>query len=138
MLGLIIIFVVGGLIIVTSFALPITVWRIQQRQNSFGSLEWIVNDTLQLQRLAHEAVGAGIWQDTDGDFPTTAQCELLAELDVTNPTHLKLHCTRHDNTVNDDVRKAIVDEGCREPLIFPTKVQECYAMAWQQLPSPDT
>jgi hypothetical protein len=125
-LGLIIIFVVGGLIIVTSFALPIIVRRIQKRQNSYSTLEWIVNDTLQLQRLAHEAVGSGIWQDTDGNFPTTAQCELLAELDVTNPTHPKLHCTRHDNTVNDDVMKAVVDEGCREPLIliFPTKVQE--------------
>jgi hypothetical protein len=130
-LGLGIIFVVGGLIIVTSFALPIIVRRIQQRQNSYSSLEWMVNDTLQLQRLAHEAIGAGIWQDTDGDFPTTAQCELLAELDVTNPTHPKLHCTHHDNTVNDDVRKTVVDEGCLEPLIFPTKVEERYAMAWQ-------
>ena len=116
-LGLIVIFVVGGLIIVTSFALPIIVRRIRQRQNSYNSLEWIVNDTLQLQRLAHEAVGAGIWQDTDGDIPTTAQCELLAELDVTNPTHPKLHCTHHGNTVNDDARKVVVDEGCREPSI---------------------
>jgi hypothetical protein len=128
-LGLSIIFVVGGLIIVTSLALPIIVQWIQRRQNSYSSLEWIANDTLQLQRLAHEAVGAGTWQDTDGDFPTTAQCELLAELDVTNPTHPKLHCPRHDNTVNDGVRKAVVDEGCLEPLIFPTKVHECYAMA---------
>jgi hypothetical protein len=126
MLGLIIIFVVGGLIIITSFALPIIVRRIQRQQSSYSSLEWIVNDTLQLQRLAHEAVGAGIWQDTDGDFPKTAQCELLAELDVTNPTHPKLHCTRHENMVNDDVRKAVVDEGCQEPLIliFPNKTQE--------------
>jgi hypothetical protein len=125
-LGLIIIFVVGGLIIITSFALPIIVRRIQQRQNLHSSLEWIVNDTLQLQRLAHEAVGAGIWQGTDGDFPTTAQCELLAELDVTNPTYPKLHCTRHDNTVNDDVREAVVDEGCQEPLILicPNKAQQ--------------
>ena len=110
-LGLVIIFVVGGLIIVTSFALPIIVRRIQQRQIPYSTLEWIVNDTLQLQRLAHEAVGSGIWQDTDGNLPTTAQCELLAELDVTNPTHPKLHCTRHDNTVNDDMNKAVVHEG---------------------------
>ena len=123
--GLIIIFVVGWLIIVTSFALPIITRRIQQRRNSsYSSLEWISNDTLQLQRLAHEAVGAGTWQDVDGDFPTTAQCELLAELDVTNPMHPRLHYTCHDNTPNDDVRK--VNEGCQEPLIltFPTKVQE--------------
>ncbi|KAN0073231.1 hypothetical protein V8E54_008451 [Elaphomyces granulatus] len=126
LLGLIVIFVVGGLIIVTSFALPIVVRRIQQRQNSHSSLEWIVNDTLQLQRLAHEAVGAGIWQGTDGNFPTTAQCELLAELDVTNPTYPKLHCTHHDNMVNDNVMKAVVDEGCQEPLIliFPNKAQQ--------------
>jgi hypothetical protein len=124
-LGLIIILVVGGLIVLTSFVLPIIARRIQRRQNSASSLEWIVNETLQLQRLAHEAVGAGIWQGTDGAFPTTAQCELLAELDVTNPTYPKLHCTRHDNTANDDVRKAVVDEGCREPLIliFPNKAQ---------------
>jgi hypothetical protein len=84
-LGLVIIFVVGGLIMVTFFALPIIVRRIQQRKNPYSILEWIVNDTLQLQRLAHEAVGAGIWQNADRNFPTTAQCELLAE-----PTHPKL------------------------------------------------
>jgi hypothetical protein len=118
-LGLILIFVIGGPIIVTSFTLPIIVRQIQKWQNSYSTLEWIVNDTLQLQRLAHEAVGSGIWQDTDGDFPTTAQCELLAELDVTNPTHPKF-------SVNDDVMKTVIHEGCREPLIsiFPAKVQE--------------
>jgi hypothetical protein len=92
-LGLVIIFVVGGLIIVTSFALPIVVRRIKQRQNPYSTLEWIVNDTLQLQRLAHEAVRSGTWKDTDGNFPTTAQCELLAGLNVTNPTHPKFHHT---------------------------------------------
>jgi hypothetical protein len=100
-LGLVIIFVV---VMVTSFALPIIVRRIQQRKNPYSILDPL------LQRLAHEAVGAGIWQNADRNFPTTAQCELLAE-----PTHPKLHSTRHDITVNDDASKTVVHEGCREP-----------------------
>ena len=89
-LGLTIIFTVSGLIILTSFVLPVVVERVQRRRNPYSSLEWIANDTLQLQRLAHEAVGAGTWRGTHTDCPTTAQAELLAVLDVSQPKHPRL------------------------------------------------
>ena len=89
-LGLTIIFALCGLITLVSFVLPVAVERVQRRRNPYSSLEWIANDTLQLQRLAHEAVGAGTWRGTLTDCPTTAQTEFLAELDVSRPKHPKL------------------------------------------------
>jgi hypothetical protein len=86
-LGLIIIFSIGGLIMLVSIILPITTERIQRNRNPFANLEWISNDTLQLQRLAHEAVGAGRWKGACDDYPRTQKNDLLAVLDVTNREH---------------------------------------------------
>ena len=55
----------------------------------YQQLEWRSNNTLQLQRLAHEELGCGIW--TGGDFPiTTTVGETLAVLDISEPDHPKL------------------------------------------------
>jgi hypothetical protein len=90
LLGLTIIFALGSLITLLSFVLPMAVERVQRRRNPYSSLEWVANDTLQLQRLAHEAVNAGAWRGTHTDFPTIDQEELLAVLDVSCPKHPKL------------------------------------------------
>jgi hypothetical protein len=98
LLGLTIIFAVGALIIITSLVLPIAVEHFQRRRNRYSSLEWTTNDTLQLQRLAHEAVGAGTWKGTIDDYPTTADREMLAVLDVTDPTHPRLEAAELEVT----------------------------------------
>lgn len=98
-LGLTTTFTFGALIIVTSYVLPISVEHIQRRRNRYSSLEWITNDTLQLQRLAHEAVGAGTWQGTIDDYPTTAKLETLAVLDLTDPEHPKLKAAEQDTKI---------------------------------------
>ena len=55
----------------------------------YQQLEWMSNNTLQLQRLAHEELDCGIW--TGGDFPiTTTVGETLAVLDISEPDHPKL------------------------------------------------
>ncbi|EUC40139.1 hypothetical protein COCMIDRAFT_109565 [Bipolaris oryzae ATCC 44560] len=86
-LGLIIIFSIGGLIILISACLPLVTARLQRSRNPFASLEWISNDTLQLQRLAHEAVGAGEWKGACDDYPFTRKHDLLAVLDITDRKH---------------------------------------------------
>lgn len=86
-LGLIIIFAVGGLIMLISVYLPLATARIQRNRNPYASLEWVSNDTLQLQRLAHEAVGAGEWVGACDDYPLARKHDLLAVLDITKRKH---------------------------------------------------
>lgn len=47
--------------------------------------EWNVNSTLQLQRLAHEAVGAGTWHRTTLDVPVTSPDQVLGTLTFMRP-----------------------------------------------------
>jgi len=49
-----------------------------------------MNGTLQPQRLAHEAVGYGVWTQCDKDVPTAAGYHKLARLDLHDPKHPKL------------------------------------------------
>ncbi|RAR06174.1 cytochrome p450 protein [Stemphylium lycopersici] len=86
-LGLIIIFSIGSLIMLVSACLPSTTARIQRNRKPFSSLEWISNDTLQLQRLAHEAVGAGDWEGACDDYPRTRKMDRLAVLDIADRKH---------------------------------------------------
>ncbi|KAI0154689.1 hypothetical protein GGR57DRAFT_512248 [Xylariaceae sp. FL1272] len=50
-------------------------------------LEWTTNATYQLQRLAHEEIGAGTWCHGTNTFPITKPNELVAALDITNSRH---------------------------------------------------
>jgi hypothetical protein len=86
-LGLITLASLCGSIVLISFVLPQLTQEWNRKRNSYKSLEWAANETLQLQRLAHEAVGAGTWQRTDGYYPTTEHIETLALLDITDDSH---------------------------------------------------
>jgi hypothetical protein len=86
-LGLVLIFSIGGFIMLLSASLPYITRRLQRHRKPFGSLEWITNDTLQLQRLAHEALGAGVWEGACDDFPRTRDGDQLAVLDITDQKH---------------------------------------------------
>jgi hypothetical protein len=86
-LGLVTLTSLCGSIILISFFLPQLTQKWSLKRNPYKSLEWTVNETFQLQRLAHEAVGAGKWQRTDGYCPTTEHMESLALLDVTDHSH---------------------------------------------------
>lgn len=68
---------------------PLTEWVSKQsKKPKYHYFEWISNDTLQLQRLAHEELGCGTW--IGENFPTTTVNETLAVLDISEPGHLKL------------------------------------------------
>jgi hypothetical protein len=80
----------GGLIIIASYTIePLAGWVDEWLGNGrYKRLEWATNDTLQLQRLAHEELGCGTW--VGEDFPLTPAGERLAVLDISDPSHPKL------------------------------------------------
>lgn len=90
--GIAVIFSVGGLIIAVSYALePFVSWLQGKRGlDAYARLEWCANETLQLQRLAHEELGVGTWSGADETVPVTRPGECLAGLDIADPRHPRL------------------------------------------------
>lgn len=83
---------IGFLIIVVSYSLePFAIW-IQHRRNLdiYARLEWTMNETLQLQRLAHEELGLGSWRRCDTEVPITERLERLGVIDLSEKTHPRL------------------------------------------------
>lgn len=91
-LGLAVLLSIGGLIIGLSYTLEFLVDWIQKYRNLslYKRLEWVTNETLQLQRLAHEELGLGTWTRTAKENPITAPGEQLAILDISEPHHPRL------------------------------------------------
>ncbi|KAI0531672.1 hypothetical protein GGR58DRAFT_524197 [Xylaria digitata] len=87
--GLIFIFSVGGSLVATSYLLePVSAFLYEKGgYKKYEHLEWTSNATLQLQRLAHEEAGFGIWFKCTKTVPGTQANELLGSLDITNPDH---------------------------------------------------
>ena len=82
--GLLLMFVLGGLIMIASYTLEPLIACILGRRNTrhYSQMEWCVNETLQLQRLAHELKRQGTWDETTGSIPATGSGEKLAPLDL--------------------------------------------------------
>lgn len=86
--GLCFTFIIGFLIIVTSNLLdPISTYLFKKHYNQHAHLEWIIQGNLQLQRLAHEAIGFGDWSKCTNTVPTTPANEPLGYLDTTDSEH---------------------------------------------------
>lgn len=56
-------------------------------RGTYKNLDWTLNGTLQLQRLAHEELGLGSWTGTLTSHPVTALGETLAIIDAANSHH---------------------------------------------------
>ncbi|KAF1939595.1 hypothetical protein EJ02DRAFT_496833 [Clathrospora elynae] len=92
-LGLAIMFSVGSLIVLTHWSLePLySHWLSRYcRSRRYCTVEWKQNYVLQLQRLAHEGIGAGSWKGCDTDYPWTEWNEQLATLNIEDLTHPRL------------------------------------------------
>ncbi|KAI0977246.1 hypothetical protein F4678DRAFT_477341 [Xylaria arbuscula] len=91
--GLYFTYIVGTLIIVTSFVLdPILSFAQKRWKNrEYENLEWACNETLQLQRLAYEESGQGDWSKCMDSIPVTAADQELAPLNLSDPEHPLLH-----------------------------------------------
>lgn len=90
MLELCIVLILGLAIIVLEFSIEPLARCIRRRSSSYRRLEWVTNETLQLQRMAHEELGAGTWIRAAENVPTTTRSEGLATLDVSDPVHPRL------------------------------------------------
>jgi hypothetical protein len=89
-LGLIVIFAIGGAIILTSFVLETAVGLMQGalQKGEYKKLNWVLDDKLQLQRMLLEGVGLGTWMGATS-FPVTTQKEQFggwADIDIQHPT----------------------------------------------------
>ena len=76
-LGVVIIGVIGSLIIVTNLSLP-AITGFVQTQLSRGTqrrMEWALDETLQLQRIAYERSGQGTWRNTESIVPLSRRGE---------------------------------------------------------------
>ncbi|KAI1121648.1 hypothetical protein F5Y10DRAFT_282310 [Nemania abortiva] len=107
--GLVFIFLVGGSLVVTSYLLePVaTLLYDKKGYKRYQHLEWTSNATLQLQRLAQEEAGFGIWSNCTGAVPSTEANELLGSLDITNPDHPVLKPPGLEQSTLGDSRNSI-------------------------------
>lgn len=71
--GMIVLFVVGGLIIVTSFILDTVVGWVQRlfKVGEHARTSWLIEDKLQLHKLLSDELSLGEWTEGDQAIPTT-------------------------------------------------------------------
>jgi hypothetical protein len=76
-LGILVILGVGSVIIVTNLSLPFVVAFAQKhlRKGTYRRMAWIMDETWQLQRMAYEGAGQGIWRCEESMVPLTQRGE---------------------------------------------------------------
>jgi hypothetical protein len=92
-LGLMVIINIGGIIMILGTfieSISSSIMSCTNRKSTYAQLEWQANSTLQLQRMAHEQLGLGIWSRTSESIPVTEHRELLGVFDTTDPEHPRL------------------------------------------------
>ncbi|KAL0255161.1 hypothetical protein SLS55_009691 [Diplodia seriata] len=90
--GLALVYVVGSFFVSLSWALESLVQWVQGRRklDVYARFEWTMNETLQLQRQAHEGLEIGSWSGCDKGVPVAGSMDRLAVIDLEDLTHPKL------------------------------------------------
>ena len=91
-LGLALVLIVCSALILTNLALETMVGFIQRkcRTGAYRHLQWIVDEKLQLQRMAFEAAGMGTWSGGDAAVPVTRLGEKFGLPRYTDRSHPRL------------------------------------------------
>lgn len=91
-LGVCIILVLGGTLIVTSVVIDTLVGFIRRTFHSkeHKSLQWILDEKLQLQRLAYEEAGQGHWSGCASSVPVTEMDDKIGVPKHVDPVHPRL------------------------------------------------
>ncbi|KAM7211649.1 hypothetical protein V8F06_012975 [Rhypophila decipiens] len=95
---------IGLLTILISYTLVPCISYVQEKRSSktsYSVMEWTTNETLQLQRLAHEVHDGddAVWVNATDAIPITKTAhQALAVLDVKDPSHPKLTRAQWDAT----------------------------------------
>jgi hypothetical protein len=73
LLGIVLILAFGGLLTALGLTIDIVVGAIQRRwfHDSPGWLGWVLDEKLQLQRMAYEGAGWGVWKGQMDAIPVT-------------------------------------------------------------------
>lgn len=89
---LFLVLILGTLFILLELSLErIILWLERRNTIKSRSTEWFGNDTLQLQRMAHEELGLGDWEGCHGkDIPVTKKGQLLGIFSTADPAHPRL------------------------------------------------
>ncbi|PHH74046.1 hypothetical protein CDD83_4635 [Cordyceps sp. RAO-2017] len=131
LLGLLLTYIIGALIVVMSYALePIYgfLWR-RWGYKEYTFLQWTADETLQLQRAAHQGIGSGTWTGFVDAIPTTEENEALADL-------AKIYIPRRDGKIGEadsGNQKGRHDESTSQSSLLPVRdpdaVQREYAFS---------
>ena len=91
-LGLCIIFIIGGILIVTSLVIDTLVGFIRRQLDwkKYKSLQWTLDEKLQLQRLAYEEAGQGHWDGCSGSVPVMKKDDRIGVPKHVNDLHPRL------------------------------------------------
>ncbi|RDA88275.1 hypothetical protein CP532_0299 [Ophiocordyceps camponoti-leonardi (nom. inval.)] len=100
-LGLCLTYTIGLLIILVSYTLAPILSLLERKRMKYTYLEWVSNETLQLQRAAYQGIGSGSWEGLTDSVPRTSRGEKLADL--------PLHYTRAggDDDEDDDAEDKV-------------------------------
>jgi hypothetical protein len=96
MLGVAIILIVGSVLILTSLLLDTVVdfLRRQLHWKDYKSLQWTLDDKLQMQRMAYEEAGQGHWTGGASSYPVTRKGDKLGIPEGVNSVHPLLSKTQ--------------------------------------------
>jgi hypothetical protein len=79
-LGVLFILIAGSLIIITNLSLPFVVAFAQKhlRRGTYRRMAWMMDEAWQLQRMAYEGAGQGLWRHEESMVPLTQRGAKLA------------------------------------------------------------
>ena len=91
-LGLCIILIFGGFLIVTSLIIDSLVGLIRRKLDwkKYKSLQWTLDEKLQLQRLAYEEAGQGNWSGCAGSVPVMKKSDRIGVPNCVDEMHPRL------------------------------------------------
>ncbi|KAK7914182.1 hypothetical protein PG985_011885 [Apiospora marii] len=106
MLGLIVTYSLGALIILLSFIIEpmLRILHSRGRYNKYTYLEWEANTSIQLHRVAQDQLGHGNWSHCDERVPITRPGDLLGALDITDPAHPMLAHPVEENSEDTELK----------------------------------
>ncbi|KAJ9663317.1 hypothetical protein H2198_000834 [Neophaeococcomyces mojaviensis] len=113
-LGMSVLFVVGFIIILTSYILDTVVGNLQQRFRigEHARLSWIFDDKIQLHKLLYHELNLGEWSEGEQVFPTTKTKRKFSSLAATKSrTKVWTHSVSIEDTTNDNLLRKVFQGG---------------------------
>ena len=91
-LGMAIILILGSILIITSLALDSVMGFVRRKLHwkDYKSLQWTLDDKLQLQRMAYEEAGQGHWSSGESSVPVTEKGDKLGIPEGVDAAHPRL------------------------------------------------